>query len=266
VQFTSRRADAAPLAVALLLALGASTAPAQQAPPRPSYLPDLGQAPPPLRGAQPPAVSPFRGADAQLPTLPAGPQFLPTPAAPADPPVWRAAFADGVPGVSEAAPYPIQLEPPDMERVAVSLQSDEAWRERVRQEHRERKQMERVTFPESPVLSTDTYRGRSWEPSKLMVEPNYVVYRRLYFHQLNFERYGWDLGPITPPLSAVAFLADFLALPYHLGTDPCRCIDSNAGYCLPGDPVPLLLYPVELSLTGAVAEAGAVLALVALFP
>ncbi len=100
----------------------------------------------------------------------------------------------------------------------------------------------------------------------MVIEPNYVIYRRLYFQQNNFERYGWDLGPVTSVVSAATFLADFLTLPYHAFTDPCRCMESNAGWCLPGDPVPLMLYPPELSLTGTLAEAGTVLALVAIFP
>jgi hypothetical protein len=35
---------------------------------------------------------------------------------------------------------------------------------------------------------------------------------------------------------------------------------------LPGDPVPLLIYPPELSLTGTVMEAGTIVALFAIFP
>jgi hypothetical protein len=151
-----------------------------------------------------------------------------------------------------------------MIRVAMSGQSDESLMERIRQEYRERGIA--ITFPEGPVLSTDTYQGRNYEARKMVVAPNYVIYRRLYFQQLNFERYGWDLGPITPVLSASVFFYDFVMLPYHWGTDVCRCDDNNAGYCLPGDPVPLLLYPPELSLTGAAAEVGTILTLVAIFP
>ena len=55
-------------------------------------------------------------------------------------------------------------------------------------------------------------------------------------------------------------------LPYHMATDPCRKCECSAGYCLPGDPVPLLCYPPQLSLTGAVAEAATIAALFAIFP
>ena len=55
-------------------------------------------------------------------------------------------------------------------------------------------------------------------------------------------------------------------MPYHMGTQPLRHYDTGAGQCLPGDPVPFLLYPPEFSLTGAIAEAGVVVALYAIFP
>jgi hypothetical protein len=190
------------------------------------------------------------------------------PAPPATPAVRQTLFeADpqySAPGAG--TPYPIQLEPPGLERLAQSMQTDGFLQQRIIEENRARRAVERVTFPESPVLSTDIYNGRAWEPRKLTVAPNYVVYRRLLFQQNNFERYGWDLGVLTPPLSAAAFLFDFVMLPYNLGTDPCRCFDSNAGYCLPGDPVPLMIYPPELSLTGTALEVGAILTLVAVFP
>jgi hypothetical protein len=234
--------------------MGAGIAPAQQGPPV------YGSAPLPSLSAPPPS---FTGYSPAAPTQPAIYQAPATPLPATQ--LWRPVRfqADGL---SPAQEYPIQLEPPDMPRVAQSLQSDVSLQERIRQEHRERKSMERITFPQSPVLSTDTYAGRSWEASKMIVEPNYVIYRRLYFQQNNFERYGWDLGPVTSLVCATTFLTDFLSMPYQVLTDPCRCMESNAGWCLPGDPVPLMLYPPEISLTGTLAEAGAVLAIVSIFP
>ena len=55
-------------------------------------------------------------------------------------------------------------------------------------------------------------------------------------------------------------------LPYHSFIDPFRLYEYNTGYCLPGDPVPLLLYPPEISATGAIAEAASILAVLAIFP
>ena len=51
-----------------------------------------------------------------------------------------------------------------------------------------------------------------------------------------------------------------------IGADACHCYDCSAGKCLPGDPVPLLLYPPELSITGALAEGAAIAVLEVLFP
>jgi hypothetical protein len=125
---------------------------------------------------------------------------------------------------------------------------------------------ERLEFPPSPPLTKGKYAGRTWPQSTTYTEPHYVCYQRLYFEQKNFERYGWDLGPITPVLSALDFWVDMGLLPYHLGTDPFRNYECSAGYCMPGDPVPLLLYPPELSATGALTEAAVIVALVAIFP
>ena len=55
-------------------------------------------------------------------------------------------------------------------------------------------------------------------------------------------------------------------LPYHAFTDPFRTFECSTGYCLPGDPTPLLIYPPELSASGTVAEAGAILGVFAVFP
>jgi hypothetical protein len=173
--------------------------------------------------------------------------------------------APGAPIDEAAQEYQIPLEPPGPDRI-FRLESEAQLMERMRQEARNRRPVERITFPDEPILSKDWYAGRSWPPTDRPVEPNYVCYERLLFEQKNFERYGWDLGPIAPVVSFGTFFADFVMTPYNLFKDPCRCWDANAGYCLPGDPVPLLLYPPELSVSGAMAEAAAVLAIVAIFP
>jgi hypothetical protein len=165
-----------------------------------------------------------------------------------------------------AAPYTIQLEAPSIERVGRSVESDAQLQERIRQENRERKVPERITFPNDPVISTEIYNGRKWFPKKLEVAPYYVCHGRLYFQQINFERYGWELGVFQPLISAGVFLYDFVFWPYHLATEPLRCYEYNTGWCLPGDPVPLLLYPLHPSPTGFVAEVGTILTLVAVFP
>src|SRR5579883_1980944 len=72
----------------------------------------------------------------------------------------------------QPAPYTIQLEPPSIYRVAISVESDAQLHERIRQENRERKMPggkmpERLVFPNDPIISTDTYQGRKWYPMRL---------------------------------------------------------------------------------------------------
>ena len=99
-----------------------------------------------------------------------------------------------------------------------------------------------------------------------VVEPAYVCYDRIYFEDKNSERYGWDLGFVQPLVSGGLFYWDFLTWPYQAGINPLRRFETSAGYCLPGDPVPYLIYPPKLSWTGAIFEAGAIVTLIAIFP
>jgi hypothetical protein len=168
-------------------------------------------------------------------------------------------------GLPDPRSVQIQLAPPGPQRV-FRLDSEAQMNERMRQEALEREPPEHITFPDEPILSREPYRGRNWPEQKLLVEPNYVCYGRLFFEEKNAERYGWDLGPIAPEVSALYFFKDLALLPYHIGTDPCRKYESNTGYCLPGDPVPYMIYPLDLSVTGALNEAAAVVTLLAVFP
>jgi hypothetical protein len=161
--------------------------------------------------------------------------------------------------------YQIQLEPPGPQRL-FQIDSEKSLFERMRQEARERPIPERLIFPDEPVVRGGPTHPRPFPPSLMQVEPNYTCYGRLFFEQKNFERYGWDLCFITPFVSAGAFFADLALLPMHIGADPLRKCDCNSGYCLPGDPVPLLLYPPEITITGSLLEAGTAIALIAIFP
>jgi hypothetical protein len=136
----------------------------------------------------------------------------------------------------------------------------------MRQEARDRDPLERIYFPDEPVVGREPYEGRFWPPSYLPVEPNYVCHGRLLFRQINAERYGWDAGWFHPFISAAAFFADVVTLPYHVATAPCRYYECSAGLCLPGDPVPLAIYPPEWSATGTLYQAAIVVALLAIFP
>jgi hypothetical protein len=219
-------------------------------------LPVSWQAPPP-----PPAFSPSTMQPVPTPSVSMPP-----------PPPERAAnwqvnppSGSGALTIDDQTDQTYQLEPPGRDRL-FRLESEDALKERMRQESKTRSKTDRIIFPDEPILSRDTYYGRNWPTRQLVVEPNYLCYGRLLFEQKNMERYGWDLGPVGAVLSPLEFFADCVTLPYHGLTDPFRCCECSAGYCLPGDPVPLLLYPPELSASGSIGEAAAVLAVIAIFP
>jgi len=161
--------------------------------------------------------------------------------------------------------YRLPLDLPGAERL-FRLDSDDMLFERMKQEARDEKVPERITFPDEPVLSKDPYYGRDWPQQTLFVEPAYVCHKRLFFEELNSERYGWDLGLAGPFVSTGYFFKDLFLLPYHAFTNPCRKYECSSGKCRPGDPVPYLLYPEGLSVTGAAAEIGTIAALMAIFP
>lgn len=166
----------------------------------------------------------------------------------------------------EGPSYRISVTPPGPGTIFGHLDSELSLQERIRQGSRDLPGGDKVEFPVEPTLSKETYAGRRWPQMVEIAEPNYVCYGRLYFEEKNSERYGWDLGIAQPLLSSAIFYGELLAMPYQWATDPLRCHDCNTGYCLPGDPVPYLLYPPALSISGGVAEAAAAITLIAIFP
>ncbi len=137
----------------------------------------------------------------------------------------------------EPPPFPYRLEPPEPATL-FQLISEDALRERLRREALTKKRGGEFEYPDpegaapaGPYLPPRRPRQTLW------AEPNYLCYRRLLFEQPNAERYGLDLGVLHPGVSAGLFYLDLFLLPVHLALPPWRCYDSNAGYCLPGDPV-----------------------------
>jgi hypothetical protein len=185
---------------------------------------------------------------------------------PAQPYIRQMRLQDmGLRGGDENVDYQIQLEVPGPDRL-FRRESEQSLQMRIQQEARGRSNLDRIAFPDEPVLSTDTYTARVFPPATQVVEPFYVFYGRLDFEDVNSERYGWDLGLIQPVVSAGIFFKDAALIPYKLGSFPFRWWDCNTGYCLPGDPVPYLVYPPEITLSGGLLEAGTAIALVAIFP
>jgi hypothetical protein len=114
-------------------------------------------------------------------------------------------------------------------------------------------------FPELPVVSPPgvAYRPKTldYAPRQVLIEPNYVVHRRLHFEERNAERSGWDLGPAQALLSTGYFWRDTLLWPQSLAS---ACVrgpwDTSAGKAGAGCPSPYYLYPLGLTITGTAAE------------
>lgn len=183
-------------------------------------------------------------------------------------------FLGGAAQAQEALPQPVRLPeqylaPPDPQRV-FRLESESTLLERMARDAPLgnnplglRYEFVAPTYPPAPPPG---YVARPWEPQAEVIEPAYLCYRRLYFEQINAERYGWSLGPLHPLISAGIFCFDLATLPYHAATDPLRRYECNPGYALPGDLMPLLLYRPDLNVPGVVAEAAAIGLMFVIFP
>jgi hypothetical protein len=155
-----------------------------------------------------------------------------------------------------------QLEKAIMERLREDLRKDKKYT---------KEQEQYLVFPPLPVISPPgvPYQAKTvaYEPRKLIVEPGYVVHRRLYFEEKNAERAGWDFGPMQVLVSTVYFWKDAASLPHNVASG---CVygwwDTSAGKCLPGSPSPYYLYPPGLTLSGSLAEGVFLTAIPFIFP
>jgi hypothetical protein len=181
---------------------------------------------------------------------------------PAEEPVVAPAQPDPKPLLKPPAARPklpaAQAAPSAFSRDKVfRMESDTQLLDRVVKELRA-EGLEYVTFKGLPTLEPlappgTPYRPKtmSYPPVKQLIEPNFLIHRRLYFEEKNAERYGWDLGIVQPVVSTLYFYKDTLLWPAKLASHPFERYDSSAGKCLPGSAVPYYLYPPDVSLFGA---------------
>lgn len=129
---------------------------------------------------------------------------------------------------------------------------------------------EAVRVPPAKLVAADvTYKPKTsdYPPTQILLEPNYVVHRRLYYEERNAERYGWDAGLIQPLISTGYFYKDVLMAPHNLVAGGLReRYQTSAGKCLPGDPVPYNLYPPGFTPGGLVVGGGIITGLAFIFP
>ena len=121
-------------------------------------------------------------------------------------------------------------------------------------------------FPAEQVLSKETLRPRNFPQMAEVVEPGFLLHRRLLFEQPNFERTGWDLGVVQPVVCLGVFYYDMALLPYHYWSDLHDRSEGSPGKCFPGDQAPLRVPIERFSVTGAIGEAGVLIGGSYLFP
>jgi hypothetical protein len=117
-----------------------------------------------------------------------------------------------------------------------------------------------LSLAPDPKKAPPPYQSRTGTtpPMRMLLEPGYVVHRRLYFEDRNSERYGWDVGFAQPLLSLGIFYKDVLLYPAKHASNRRERYDTNAGKYMPGSPVPYLLYPPEITLAGYAVGAAAI--------
>lgn len=267
------RADAPPAAL-VIPAQANSTGPAVPPGSTPGNLPPRAGTPdttpkltPPATG-QPKGPNTVPGAKDSLPLVPPGTGPAPVPPGTVAPVPDVGVPPAGTPRATQD-PYEayIRLEPPGRERLFGNRDTEAELVERMRQERRDAGASgDSIQFPEKPKLTEQAYQPRRFAPMVELVEPGFVVYRRLYFEERNAERYGWELGPLQPIISSLYFFKDVALLPHNCASYPCRRFETNAGYCRPGDPVPYIVYPPEFTGSGLLAEVGIIALMFAATP
>ena len=120
---------------------------------------------------------------------------------------------------------------------------------------------------ETHQIPINGYRLGQQEPLNFAWTASGLCHKPLYFRELQAERYGHTIGPISQPfLSAAHFFCNATVLPYKMGMRPPQECVYALGHIWPGDPAPRYLPAVPISLRGGIMQAGAVLGAVYVLP
>ncbi|MBM4004010.1 MAG: hypothetical protein FJ295_12115 [Planctomycetes bacterium] len=122
-------------------------------------------------------------------------------------------------------------------------------------------------LPTECTLGGEPLLARNWNPSTMTWKASALCHKPLYFEETQLERYGHTTGPLSQPiLSSAHFFTNIAVLPYKMGINPLNECQYALGYYRPGSCAPWLLPPIPISVRGALAEAGTVIAGVAVLP
>jgi len=164
--------------------------------------------------------------------------LLPTDDTMQQPPNIERELADRRRTYDEPCPTPSELKPIDQITNNITPESGE--------------------FPRECGLGDSIFQPRAWPLTTFTWKASALCHKPLYFEEMALERYGHSTGPLTQPfLSGAHFFGTLPILPYLMGVEPpCECI-YDLGYYRPGSCAPYMIYPIPISLRGAVLEAGA---------
>ena len=116
-------------------------------------------------------------------------------------------------------------------------------------------------------LGCDTFTPRNWKPNAFFWKASALCHKPLYFENRALERYGHTHGPVVEPLhSAAHFFVSLITLPYQTGINPPNECLYALGFYRPGDCAPWLREPIPLSLSGALNQTIAIVALGGIIP
>ena len=162
-------------------------------------------------------------------------------------------------GISKAARAAQQ------QKIFDHLDSQKMFEERMRQQALQRTPPDSVQFPANAPITTTTLVRKPPSTTIPGTPPSFVTYRCISKRRMRNDSAGtWAL--FNRRCHSLISIRTFLLCPHNYFSHPLRRYESCAGYCLPGDPVPYILYPPEFTLTGSVAEAAIIVGLFAILP
>lgn len=124
-----------------------------------------------------------------------------------------------------------------------------------------------TVFPEECGLGDEVFTGRHWAPKTYTWKASGICHKPLYFEDVQLERYGHSAHPLVQPfLSGAHFFATVPILPYKMGMDPPNECVYPLGWYRPGSCAPRMIYPVPLSLRGALVQGATVTGLIFVMP
>ena len=167
-------------------------------------------------------------------------------------------------GTAPARPDPyeayIRLEPPGRERLFGSRDTERELEERMRQERQgPRRAAIPISLPGEAGADDRAVPGaavradrRAW-PSRATSSTAGCTSRRR-----TRSATGGTWGRSSRSSRPCTSSRTSLCLPHNFASYPCRRFDTNAGQCLPGDPVPYLCYPPEMTWSGCSPKRGVI--------